>query len=84
MGRNLNDATGNPDFYPSPNPKPQSDTSIVISPTSSRLEVLEPFKSHFSGDQPKELPAMTCLLRVRGKCTTDHISAAVSLTISQM
>ncbi|KIM33810.1 hypothetical protein M408DRAFT_325405 [Serendipita vermifera MAFF 305830] len=67
---------GNPAFYPAPNPKPQPDTPIVISPTSSRLEVLEPFTSHFSSGQPKELPAMTCLLRVRGKCTTDHISAA--------
>jgi aconitase A len=77
----LNTTAGNPDFYPSPNPKPQPDTEIVISPTSSRLEVLEPFNSHFSGEGPHELPPMKCLLRVRGKCTTDHISAAVSLLI---
>jgi homoaconitase len=69
---------GNPSFYPAPNPKPQPDTPIVISPTSSRLEVLEPFTSHFAGGIPAELPALTCLMRVRGKCTTDHISAAVS------
>ncbi|KAG8826687.1 aconitate hydratase [Serendipita sp. 401] len=68
--------SGNPAFYPTPNPKPQPDTPIVISPTSSRLEVLEPFESHFPNNEPGELPAMTCLMRVRGKCTTDHISAA--------
>ncbi|PVG04678.1 putative mitochondrial aconitate hydratase [Serendipita vermifera] len=67
---------GNPDFYPKPNPKPQPEVSIVISPTSLRLEVLEPFASHFADGAPGELPAMTCLMRVRGKCTTDHISAA--------
>ena len=69
---------GNPAFYPAPNPVPQPDTPIVISPTSSRLEVLKPFESHFPGNVPAELPPMKCLMRVRGKCTTDHISAAVS------
>ncbi|CAG8495170.1 12194_t:CDS:2 [Acaulospora colombiana] len=54
---------GNPDFYPKPNPKPQPEVSIVISPTSSRLEVLEPFASHFANGVPAELPAMTCLMR---------------------
>ncbi|KAH6917185.1 aconitate hydratase [Coprinopsis sp. MPI-PUGE-AT-0042] len=69
---------GNPDFYPVRNPKPQPAISIAINPESQRLEILEPFGSHFGEHNPRglELPAMKVLLRVRGKCTTDHISAA--------
>jgi aconitase A len=67
---------GNIDFYPVRSLVPEPNLDVVISPTSSRLEVLEPFGSHFSGDKT-ELPELTVLMRVRGKCTTDHISAAV-------
>jgi homoaconitase len=67
-------------LYPSPVPEPQPETEIVISPTSQRLEILEPFKSQFGPESgnPRgmELPACKVLMRVRGKCTTDHISAA--------
>ncbi|GJJ09416.1 hypothetical protein Clacol_003638 [Clathrus columnatus] len=65
-------------YYPTLNPKPQSDVEIVIAPNSARLEVLQPFLSHFGPFNPRglELPSMTVLMRVRGKCTTDHISAA--------
>jgi hypothetical protein len=62
-------------------PEPQPETEVVISKSSQRLEVLEPFRSHFAEDSgnPRglELPACKVLMRVRGKCTTDHISAAV-------
>lgn len=70
---------GDPALYPPANPKPQSNTEIVISPTSTRLEILKPFESHFGPKNPRglELPALKVLMRVRGKCTTDHISAAV-------
>lgn len=70
---------GNAAFYPSPTPEPQPGTEIVISPTSQRLELLEPFTSPFGPHNPHglELPSMKVLMRVRGKCTTDHISAAV-------
>ena len=46
---------------------------------STRLEVLEPFPSHFGSSNSRglELPPLKVLMRVRGKCTTDHISAAV-------
>lgn len=66
-------------LYPQPNPEPKPDTEIVISPTSTRLEILEPFDSHFGPHNPRglELPALKVLMRVKGKCTTDHISAAV-------
>ncbi|CAK9783016.1 putative aconitate hydratase [Cutaneotrichosporon oleaginosum] len=66
---------GDLSFAPTPSPKPVPETEIAISPTSTRLEILEPFGTAFA-DGPAELPELTCLLRVRGKCTTDHISAA--------
>ncbi|KAG6868328.1 hypothetical protein C0993_004937 [Termitomyces sp. T159_Od127] len=70
---------GDVSYYPQPNPQPQPDVQVVIKPDSQRLELLEPFPSHFSESNPRgsELPPLTVLMRVRGKCTTDHISAAV-------
>ena len=59
-------------MIPSPNPEPEPSTQVVISPTSDRLQVLEPF-SRFSGD---EFNNIRVLIKVKGKCTTDHISAA--------
>ncbi|KAF8609352.1 aconitate hydratase [Ceratobasidium sp. AG-I] len=67
---------GNLEYQPKPNPVPEPETEIVIKPTSSRLQVLEPFGSPFAAGGEKELKGMKCLMRVRGKCTTDHISAA--------
>ncbi|KAI0335988.1 aconitate hydratase [Cubamyces sp. BRFM 1775] len=67
-------------YYPAPMPEPQPETEVVIRPDSQRLEILEPFPSHFgpgSGNKRGlELPPLKVLMRVRGKCTTDHISAA--------
>lgn len=73
-------AAGDTSFYPSPSPAISPETQIVINPTSERLELLEPFGSHFGSHNPRgdELPSLKVLMRVRGKCTTDHISAAVS------
>lgn len=70
---------GDESYYPKPMPEPQSETEIVIRPDSQRLEVLQPFESHFGPRNPRglELPPLKVLMRVRGKCTTDHISAAV-------
>ncbi|KAI0815282.1 aconitate hydratase [Irpex lacteus] len=69
---------GRTTFYPQPTPEPQPDTEIVIKPDSQRLELLQPFGSHFGEHNPRglELPKLKVLMRVRGKCTTDHISAA--------
>jgi len=67
---------GDLSFQPSPTPTPKPDTPVVISPTSTRLELLQPFESHFTGKNELEFPPLVCLMRVRGKCTTDHISAA--------
>jgi hypothetical protein len=66
---------GDLSYAPSPSPTPVPETEIAIAPTSTRLEILEPFESSFVGGKG-ELPEMTCLMRVRGTCTTDHISAA--------
>ncbi|KAL4268066.1 Aconitate hydratase, mitochondrial [Pleurotus pulmonarius] len=73
-------AAGDLSYYPTPSPAPQPDTEIVVQKDSQRLELLEPFASHFGTESgnPRglELPELKVLLRVRGKCTTDHISAA--------
>ncbi|KAJ7492880.1 aconitate hydratase [Mycena latifolia] len=66
---------GETSFYPTTTPKPQPDTEVVISKDSQRLELLVPFSSPFEGGR-MELPPLKVLMRVRGKCTTDHISAA--------
>ncbi|KAK6524306.1 aconitate hydratase [Orbilia ellipsospora] len=62
---------GRSTFFPAKaTPNPQ--TEVVVSPSSTRLAVLEPFPPF-----PKtELSDLRVLVKVRGKCTTDHISAA--------
>ncbi|KAF8973770.1 aconitate hydratase [Flammula alnicola] len=66
---------GDRTYYPAPTPKPQPEVDVVIKKDSQRLELLEPFSSPFTSEN-LELPPLKVLLRVRGKCTTDHISAA--------
>lgn len=54
---------------------PAADSSqvvISVSPTSSRLQLLTPFKP-ITNDQVK---GMRILIKAKGKCTTDHISMA--------
>lgn len=46
--------------------------TVVVSPTSDRLQLLEPFPA-WDGKDFEQLPI---LLKAKGKCTTDHISAA--------
>ncbi|KAI0048390.1 aconitate hydratase [Auriscalpium vulgare] len=69
---------GDASYYPPPTPEPQPGTQVVIKEDSQRLEVLQPFSSHFGAGNRRglELPTLKVLMRVRGKCTTDHISAA--------
>lgn len=45
---------------------------VVVDPKSQRLQLLEPFDKWDGHD----LTDMTVLIKVKGKCTTDHISAA--------
>ena len=50
---------------------PDPSVSIAIAPMSSRLALLEPFDP-----LPDPLPPLRVLMKVRGQCTTDTISAA--------
>ncbi|MFM8266545.1 MAG: aconitase family protein, partial [Ilumatobacteraceae bacterium] len=55
-------------------PPPEDGSSVVVevSPTSERLQLLEPFPA-WDGADYLGLPV---LMKAQGKCTTDHISAA--------
>lgn len=53
-------------------PADGSNVEVIVSPTSERLQLLEPFDA-FDGQDPKD---MRVLIKAEGKCTTDHISAA--------
>ncbi|KAK3654535.1 aconitate hydratase [Elasticomyces elasticus] len=64
-------AAGNPEFQPTP-PVADSSVEIAVDPQSDRLALLEPFEPFPQG----ELTGMKVLVRVKGQCTTDTISAA--------
>ncbi len=49
-----------------------SAAKVVVSPTSERLQLLEPFKKWDGKDITEQL----VLAKAKGKCTTDHISPA--------
>ncbi len=49
-----------------------SGVQVVVSPTSERLQLLDPFVPI----QPEELKGVKLLIKAFGKCTTDHISMA--------
>lgn len=49
-----------------------SDVEVVVNPDSERLQLLTPFEP-WDG---KNLTGMKLLIKVKGKCTTDHISMA--------
>ncbi|XP_074127922.1 aconitate hydratase, mitochondrial isoform X2 [Sminthopsis crassicaudata] len=59
------------DTYQHP-PKDGSALRVDVSPTSQRLQLLEPFDK-WDG---RDLEDLQILIKVKGKCTTDHISAA--------
>lgn len=49
-----------------------SGVEVVVNPDSKRLELLTPFEAWDGND----LEGMKLLIKVKGKCTTDHISMA--------
>ncbi len=49
-----------------------SGIQVIVSPTSDRLQILEPFAPWNGSD----LTGLKLLIKVKGKCTTDHISMA--------
>jgi len=56
-------------------PADHSDSvSVIVSPGSERLQILDPFKP-WNG---KDFTSLRLLIKVKGKCTTDHISMAGS------
>ncbi|KAF9301675.1 Aconitate hydratase mitochondrial, partial [Podila horticola] len=55
-----------------PPPAQKGDVQVQVSPTSNRLQLLEPFKK-WDGHDMNDMPI---LIKVKGKCTTDHISMA--------
>ena len=57
--------------YVSP-PEDGSDIEITVDPNSGRLQLLEPF-APWDGKDYVDVPV---LMKVKGKCTTDHISPA--------
>ena len=59
-----------PDGYQAPAGK---NAVVVVSPTSDRLQLLEPFKKWDGSD---EFADCLVLVKAKGKCTTDHISPA--------
>lgn len=59
------------DTYQAPPPDGFT-TEVKVDPASERLQLLTPF-SAWDG---KDLEKMFVLIKIKGKCTTDHISAA--------
>ncbi|KAK5031119.1 Aconitate hydratase mitochondrial [Exophiala sideris] len=59
------------DTYQAP-PEERSQVDVKVSPTSDRLQVLEPFDA-WDGKDQLDLPI---LIKTKGKTTTDHISMA--------
>ncbi|MFN4082488.1 MAG: aconitate hydratase [Bacteroidia bacterium] len=49
-----------------------SNVTVAVSPTSDRLQLLEPFPAWEGTD----LKGLKLLIKAKGKCTTDHISMA--------
>jgi aconitate hydratase len=49
-----------------------SSVNVIVSPTSSRLQILDPFPAWEGSD----LSGLKLLIKAKGKCTTDHISMA--------
>ncbi|KAI9804149.1 MAG: hypothetical protein M1825_001551 [Sarcosagium campestre] len=59
------------DTYQAP-PEDRLSVSVAVSPTSDRLQLLEPFKA-WDGKDATDIPI---LIKAQGKTTTDHISMA--------
>lgn len=49
-----------------------SSVQVIVSPTSDRLQLLEPFSPWEGSD----IKGLKLLIKAKGKCTTDHISMA--------
>lgn len=63
------------DTYQKP-PEDGSNISVDVDPKSNRLQLLTPFK-RWDG---KDLEDMQVLIKIKGKCTTDHISMVITIS----
>lgn len=59
------------EIYPAFDPTPDPSVAVAVSPTSTRLQIIDAFDS-WNGEEL----STTISFKVKGKCTTDHISAA--------
>ncbi|GAA6042683.1 hypothetical protein JCM8097_003744 [Rhodosporidiobolus ruineniae] len=59
------------DYYSAP-PEDGEAVKLAVSPTSDRIQLITPFKPWDGKDEMD----MDILIKVKGKCTTDHISPA--------
>lgn len=62
---------GRPEFYPEAAPQPKRDIEVNVARDLDRLQLLEPFAAWDGHELSTHV-----LLKVEGKCTTDHILAA--------
>jgi len=53
-------------------PEDRSNVQVIVDPNSQRLQLLTPFNK-WNGE---DYETLTILIKVKGKCTTDHISMA--------
>jgi len=53
-------------------PEDRSNVQVIVDPNSQRLQLLTPFNK-WNGE---DYEILTILIKVKGKCTTDHISMA--------
>jgi aconitate hydratase len=60
------------DTFQAPGEDPAA-IQVAVNPKSDRLQVLKPF-AKWNGKDPKDLPV---LIKVKGKCTTDHSEFAL-------
>lgn len=60
------------DLFQPPALEGASELGVVVDPNSDRLQLLEPFPAWEKGN----VTNMSVLIKVAGKCTTDHISPA--------
>jgi len=58
------------DVYQAP-PQDRASVQVQVSPSSDRLQILEPFEA-WNGQDATDLPI---LIKTKGKTTTDHISS---------
>lgn len=64
------------DTYQAP-PADRASVQVAVSPTSDRLQILEPFQA-WDGKDALDMPV---LIKAQGKTTTDHISSEYFCTL---